>query len=169
MSSPTAALAERSDEPVAPARCAKQTRCARATCASLAAGSATPLQTAIGDHAITLVQTDATTITGTVVIGSQVKVMPAAVTHGSLTVSITESIDVSQPNEFSRGGQTVVTPQSSVSVTAEGNRMFKFEGGTTLDEIVRAVNEVGAAPGDLIAILEALKQAGALRAELEVI
>jgi flagellar P-ring protein precursor FlgI len=107
--------------------------------------------------------------TGTVVIGSQVKVMPAAVTHGSLTVSITESIDVSQPNEFSRGGQTVVTPQSSVSVTAEGNRMFKFEGGTTLDEIVRAVNEVGAAPGDLIAILEALKQAGALRAELEVI
>ena len=107
--------------------------------------------------------------TGTVVIGAQVQVMPAAVTHGSLTVTITESANVSQPNEFSRGGQTVVTPQSSVSVSQEGNRMFKFEGGTSLDEIVRAVNEVGAAPGDLIAILEALKQAGALRAELEVI
>ena len=107
--------------------------------------------------------------TGTVVIGSQVQVMPAAVTHGSLTVTITESANVSQPNEFSRGGTTMVTPQSSVSVSQEGNRMFKFEGGTSLDEIVRAVNEVGAAPGDLIAILEALKQAGALRAELEVI
>jgi flagellar P-ring protein precursor FlgI len=107
--------------------------------------------------------------TGTVVIGAQVQVMPAAVTHGSLTVTITESANVSQPNEFSRGGNTVVTPQSTVSVSQEGNRMFKFEGGTSLDEIVRAVNEVGAAPGDLIAILEALKQAGALRAELEVI
>lgn len=107
--------------------------------------------------------------TGTVVIGAQVQVMPAAVTHGSLTVTITESANVSQPNAFNRGGQTVVTPQSNVQVTAEGNRMFKFEGGTSLDEIVRAVNEVGAAPGDLIAILEALKQAGALRAELEII
>lgn len=107
--------------------------------------------------------------TGTVVIGSNVQVMPAAVTHGSLTVTITESADVSQPNSFNRGGQTVVVPQSTVSVSQEGNRMFKFEGGTSLDEIVRAVNEVGAAPGDLIAILEALKQAGALRAELEII
>ncbi|MGN6223269.1 flagellar basal body P-ring protein FlgI [Pseudoxanthomonas sp.] len=107
--------------------------------------------------------------TGTVVIGAQVQVMPAAVTHGSLTVTITESANVSQPNAFNRGGQTVVTPQSNVQVTSEGNRMFKFEGGTSLDEIVRAVNEVGAAPGDLIAILEALKQAGALRAELEII
>jgi len=107
--------------------------------------------------------------TGTVVIGAQVQVMPAAIAHGSLTVTITESANVSQPYEFSRGGQTVVTPQSQVSISAEGNRMFKFAGGTTLDEIVRAVNEVGAAPGDLIAILEALKQAGALRAELEVI
>ncbi|TWI02840.1 flagellar P-ring protein precursor FlgI [Luteimonas cucumeris] len=106
--------------------------------------------------------------TGTVIIGAQVRVMPAAITHGSLTVTITESANVSQPDAFSRG-QTVVTPQSSVAIDAEGSRMFKFEGGATLDEIVRAVNEVGAAPGDLIAILEALKQAGALRAELEVI
>ncbi len=107
--------------------------------------------------------------TGTVVISSEVKVTQAAVSHGSLTVTITESLDVSQPGEFSRGGQTVITPQSSIAVDAQGSRMFKFKGGTSLDEIVRAVNEVGAAPGDLIAILEALKQAGALRAELEVI
>jgi flagellar P-ring protein precursor FlgI len=106
--------------------------------------------------------------TGTVVISSRVTVTPAAVAHGSLTVTITESADVSQPNGLSRG-QTVVTPRSSVAVSESGSRMFKFEGGTSLDEIVRAVNEVGAAPGDLIAILEALKQAGALRAELEVI
>ncbi|MDH5822750.1 flagellar basal body P-ring protein FlgI [Luteimonas sp. RD2P54] len=106
--------------------------------------------------------------TGTVVIGSQVQVMPAAISHGSLTVTITENIDVSQPGAFG-AGQTVVAPRSEVGVTEAGSRMFKFAGGTSLDEIVRAVNAVGAAPGDLIAILEALKQAGALRAELEVI
>ena len=106
--------------------------------------------------------------TGTVVIGAQVRVMPAAVAHGALTVTINEDHDVSQPGGFATG-TTVVTPSSTVSTSQEGSRMFKFEGGTTLDEIVRAVNEVGAAPGDLIAILEALRQAGALRAELEVI
>ncbi|MCW4456291.1 flagellar basal body P-ring protein FlgI [Flavobacterium sp. MXW15] len=106
--------------------------------------------------------------TGTIVIGSQVRVSPAAIAHGSLTVTVSESTSVSQPNAFG-GGQTVAIPQSSVTASNDGSRMFKFEGGTTLDEIVRAVNEVGAAPGDLIAILEALKQAGALSAELEVI
>lgn len=106
--------------------------------------------------------------TGTVVIGSNVRVMPAAVAHGSLTVTITEALNVSQPAPFS-AGETVVTPESTVEATVEGSRMFLFKGGTSLDEIVRAVNEVGAAPGDLIAILEALKQAGALRAELEII
>jgi flagellar P-ring protein precursor FlgI len=107
--------------------------------------------------------------TGTVVIGAEVRVMPAAIAHGSLTVTITESVDVSQPDAFSRGGSTTVTPRSDVSAGQEASRMFMFAGGTSLDEIVRAVNAVGAAPGDLVAILEALKQAGALRAELEVI
>jgi len=106
--------------------------------------------------------------TGTVVIGQQVRVGAAAISHGSLTVTIQEGTSVSQPNALS-GGQTVVAPQSTVTASADGSRMFKFEGGTSLDEIVRAVNAVGAAPGDLIAILEALKQAGALSAELEVI
>lgn len=106
--------------------------------------------------------------TGTVVIGSNVQVLPAAVSHGSLTVTITENVAVSQPEPFS-GGETVAVPQSTVTATQDGSRMFLFKGGTSLDQIVRAVNEVGAAPGDLIAILEALKQAGALRAELEII
>ena len=106
--------------------------------------------------------------TGTVVIGSQVRVSPAAIAHGSLTVTVSENTQVSQPNAFG-GGQTVAAPQSTITASNEGSRMFRFDGGSSLDEIVRAVNEVGAAPGDLIAILEALKQAGALSAELEVI
>jgi len=106
--------------------------------------------------------------TGTVVISSHVRVMPAAVAHGSLSVTITERQDVSQPNAFSNG-ETVVTPRSSFDVQQGESRMFVFKAGVNLDEIVRAVNQVGAAPGDLVAILEALKEAGALRAELIVI
>ena len=106
--------------------------------------------------------------TGTVVISSHVRVMPAAVAHGSLSVTITERQDVSQPNAFSNG-ETVVTPRTAFDVQQGESRMFVFKAGVNLDEIVRAVNPVGAAPGDLVAILEALKEAGALRAELIVI
>jgi flagellar P-ring protein precursor FlgI len=106
--------------------------------------------------------------TGTVVISSQVRVSPAAVSHGSMTVTISESIDVSQPNSFTDGATTAV-PSSSLEVSESGKRMFVFDPGVTLDEVVRAVNEVGAGPSDLVAILEALKQAGALRAELVII
>jgi len=106
--------------------------------------------------------------TGTVVINSAVRVSPAAVSHGSLVVTISERPQVSQPNPLS-GGQTAVVPRSDVAVSEEGRHMFKFAPGVTLDEVVRAVNQVGAAPSDLVAILEALKQAGALRAELMVI
>ncbi len=106
--------------------------------------------------------------TGTVVISSHVRVTPAAVAHGSLSVTITERQDVSQPNAFA-AGTTITTPRSSIDVNEPAARMFVFQAGVNLDEIVRAVNQVGAAPGDLVAILEALKQAGALRAELIVI
>ncbi|MEW6444498.1 MAG: flagellar basal body P-ring protein FlgI [Pseudomonadota bacterium] len=106
--------------------------------------------------------------TGTVVIGSNVRVSPAAVTHGSLTVAIREDAKVSQPGALS-GGQTAVTPESEINVKQEKNPMFLFAPGVTLNEIVQAVNQVGAAPGDLVAILEALKAAGALKAELIVI
>jgi flagellar P-ring protein precursor FlgI len=106
--------------------------------------------------------------TGTVVINSQVRVSPAAVSHGSLVVTISEDMQVSQPDAFS-GGVTTVTPSTQISVEEGGDRMFVFDPGVTLDEVVRAVNQVGAAPSDLVAILEALKQAGALRAELIII
>jgi flagellar P-ring protein precursor FlgI len=106
--------------------------------------------------------------TGTVVINNQVRVYPAAVSHGSLVVSISENAAVSQPAPFSRG-QTEVVSQSQVAVSEGNKRMFLFDPGVSLDEVVRAVNEVGAAPSDLVAILEALKEAGALRAELLVI
>lgn len=105
---------------------------------------------------------------GTVVIGQHVRVSPAAVTHGNLSVTISADAEVSQPNPFSQG-QTVITPNFDIEISEEDSRMFVFDPGVSLDEIVRAVNQVGAAPGDLVAILEALKQAGALRADLVVI
>jgi flagellar P-ring protein precursor FlgI len=106
--------------------------------------------------------------TGTVVIGANVRVLPAAVAHGSLSVTITERAQVSQPGAFS-DGETVVVPQTGIEVEEEGSRMFLFDAGVELNDIVQAVNQVGAAPGDLVAIMEALRQAGALRAELIVI
>lgn len=106
--------------------------------------------------------------TGTIVIGGHVRVLPAAVTHGSISVSISEKPEVSQPAPLSKG-ETVVVPRSTIEVEQSGGHMFLFNPGVSLDDIVRAVNQVGAAPGDLVAILEALKEAGALRAELVVI
>ncbi|GGD72263.1 flagellar basal body P-ring protein FlgI [Lacimicrobium alkaliphilum] len=106
--------------------------------------------------------------TGTIVIGENVRLRPAAITHGGLTVTISENFQVDQPNALAEG-ETVVTPRSIVDVDMEDSRMFKFEPGVTLDQLVRAVNEVGAAPGDLMAILEALRKAGALQGQLIVI
>ncbi len=106
--------------------------------------------------------------TGTVVISQHVTVDEAAVSHGSLIVTITEDPIISQPGAFSDGTTTVV-PSSDISIEQENNRMFLFNPGVSLDDLVRAVNQVGAAPGDLVAILEALKESGALRAELIVI
>ena len=106
--------------------------------------------------------------TGTIVIGERVEVAAAAVTHGALTVTIAEGDQVVQPNALA-GGQTVVVPNSELEVIEDFNRMFYFAPGVKLQDIVTAVNEVGAAPGDLMAILEALREAGALRAELVVI
>ncbi|GAA3913492.1 flagellar basal body P-ring protein FlgI [Litoribacillus peritrichatus] len=106
--------------------------------------------------------------TGTIVVGQHVKVDPVAITHGSLTVSINENLDVDQPNAFGRG-ETVVTPRTELNAQEAINPMFMFEGSTSLQEIVTAVNQVGASPSDLIAILEAMKKAGALKAELIVL
>lgn len=106
--------------------------------------------------------------TGTIVIGQDVRLKPAAITHGGLTVTIAETQTVTQPNALAEG-ETAVTQQSLVDVSLDDNRMFKFDPGVSLDQLVRAVNEVGAAPGDLMAILEALREAGALQGELVVI
>ncbi len=106
--------------------------------------------------------------TGTIVIGKNVRVSPAAVSHGNLIVTIEENQVVSQPGAFS-GGETAVTQQSQVQIEQEPSRMFLFSPGVELKDIVAAVNAVGAAPGDIMAILEALKQANALHAELIVI
>ncbi|MCK5831551.1 MAG: flagellar basal body P-ring protein FlgI [Methylococcales bacterium] len=110
---------------------------------------------------------------GTVVINGRVRVQPTAVSHGSLTVTISESLQTNQPNALA-AGETTVIPQSEVKVEegslgSDGNHMFVFNPGVTLDQIVKAVNKVGAGPSDLVAILEALKSAGALRAELIII
>ena len=106
--------------------------------------------------------------TGTVVIGNHVRVYAAAVSHGNMTVTITNTNQVSQPGALS-GGDTVATQQTDINVEQGDSRMFLFNTGVTLDQIVRAVNQVGASPGDLVAILESLKQVGALSAELIVI
>jgi flagellar P-ring protein precursor FlgI len=106
--------------------------------------------------------------TGTVVINNSVKVSPAAVTHGSLVVTIKEGELVEQPNMLA-GGETVVQKDSEITVDKENKPMFLFNGGVSLDQLVDAVNAVGAAPGDLVAILEALKRAGALKAQLVVL
>jgi flagellar P-ring protein FlgI len=106
--------------------------------------------------------------TGTIVVGKNVRVAPVAITHGSLTVTVAESLTVSQPNALGEG-QTVVVPSSTVQASEKTNPMFKFAPGASLDDIVRSVNNVGASPSDLMAILEALKQSGALKAELVVI
>ena len=106
--------------------------------------------------------------TGTVVINSAVRVGTAAVTHGKLTVRIDETEKVSQPLPFSQG-QTAKQQKSAVAVDEEKHPMFLLEPGPKLSDVVKAVNAIGASPADLVAILEALKEAGALKAELIVL
>jgi len=106
--------------------------------------------------------------TGTVVVGEGVRVKAAAVSHGTLTVTITEAPQVSQPGAFSKG-QTAVVPRSDVNVNQEANGMFKWPEGASLDSIISTVNSLGATPDDVMSILQALEQAGALNAELIVI
>jgi flagellar P-ring protein FlgI len=106
--------------------------------------------------------------TGTVVINSAVRLGAAAVTHGKLTVRIDENQRVSQPAPFS-GGQTALENRSNVSVEEEKKPMFLLSPGPKLADVVKAVNAIGASPADLVAILEALKEAGALKAELVVL
>ncbi|WP_382326504.1 flagellar basal body P-ring protein FlgI [Hydrogenophaga sp. UC242_50] len=106
--------------------------------------------------------------TGTVVIADGVRVRPAAVSHGSLKVVIGEQPLVSQPAPFGRG-ETKVVPQSSVAVEQGSGRMFSWPPGTSLKGIIDTINSTGASPDDIMAILQALDQAGAIDGELVVI
>ena len=106
--------------------------------------------------------------TGTVVINSAVRLYPAAISHGKLTVRIDESPQVVQPAPFSRG-QTAVQQDSNLSAEEDGRSVILFKPGASLAKLVDALNLLGVSPSDLVAILEALKQAGALKAEIEVI
>ncbi len=127
--------------------------------------------------------------TGTIVLGENVRISTIAVAHGNLNIQIKESSNVSQPSPFAPapprgtetavvppgsgaivapGGSTVVTPESNVTVKEEGHALVVVSGGVSLGEVIRALNAIGASPRDLISILQSIKAAGALQADLEI-
>jgi flagellar P-ring protein precursor FlgI len=106
--------------------------------------------------------------TGTVVMGENVRISAVAIAHGNLSVQIKEEKNVSQPSPFSSGGQTTVTPESKVEVKEEDKRLILMSGGTTLGDLVKALNAVGVSPRDLITVFQAIKASGALQADLEI-
>jgi flagellar P-ring protein precursor FlgI len=107
--------------------------------------------------------------TGSVVMNQTVTLAACAVAHGSLSVTIATTPTVSQPNPLSKGGQTVVTEKSDITITQQGGSLVQMPAGARLADVVKALNSLGATPQDLLAILQAMKSAGALTAELEVI
>ena len=107
--------------------------------------------------------------TGTVIMGENVRIATIAIAHGNLSVEIKEDQRVSQPLPFSSGGQTTVVPESEVMVEEGNNPIFLVESGVSIGELVKALNALGVSPRDLISIFQALKAAGALQAELEII
>jgi len=106
---------------------------------------------------------------GTIVVRATVRIAAAAVAHGNLSVRISTRFEVSQPNPLSRQGDTVVVPNQQVDVKEGTARLVSLEEGTTLEAVVRALNTLGATPRDIIAIMQALKAAGALHAEIVII
>ncbi len=106
--------------------------------------------------------------TGTIVVGENVLISPVAVSHGNLSVVVSERPYVSQPNALARG-KTVTGNASDININQQKTRAFVFAPGASLNDLVNSINSVGAAPGDIIAILEAIKAAGALHADLDVI
>lgn len=106
--------------------------------------------------------------TGSIVLNQAVSLGPCAVAHGNLSVSISSTPQVSQPNPLS-GGQTVVTEQASIEIRQDKGSLIKLDAAPQLTDVVKALNALGATPQDLVAILQAIKAAGALNAELEII
>lgn len=107
--------------------------------------------------------------TGTVVVGGNVRIGPAAVAHGNLSVRISTHYDVSQPTPFSKTGDTKVVPETQVDVHEGNAKLVTLEEGTTLEGVTEALNQLGATPRDIIAIVQALKAAGALSAEIVIL
>ena len=107
--------------------------------------------------------------TGTVIMGENVRIATIAIAHGNLSIQVNRRDNVSQPLPFSRGGQTVVTSDRDMVVQEGSNPLFLVESGVSIGEVVRALNALGVSPRDLIAIFQALKAAGALQAELQII
>ncbi|MBF0104833.1 MAG: flagellar basal body P-ring protein FlgI [Deltaproteobacteria bacterium] len=105
--------------------------------------------------------------TGTIVMGSEVKIAPVAVAHGNLTIQVTTEYEVSQPNPFATGDTRVVPKTSILADTGEEGSLALVE-GVSIGELVRALNELGVTPRDLIAIIQAIKSAGALQAVIEI-
>ncbi|MEA3279146.1 MAG: flagellar basal body P-ring protein FlgI [Thermodesulfobacteriota bacterium] len=105
--------------------------------------------------------------TGTVVMGKNVRISTIAIAHGNLSIQIKESADVSQPLPFSQG-ETVVTPETDITIKEGNSRLILVESGVSIGELVRALNALGVSPRDLIAIFQALKASGALHAQLEI-
>jgi flagellar P-ring protein precursor FlgI len=106
---------------------------------------------------------------GTIVVGANVRIAAAAVAHGNLSVRISTQFQVSQPAPFAERGNTVVVPDTQVDVQEGTARLVELEEGTTLEAVVRALNSLGATPRDIIAIMQALKAAGALHAEIVIL
>jgi len=107
--------------------------------------------------------------TGTVIMGENVRIATVAIAHGNLSVEIKQNYNVSQPAPFSQRGRTVVTPDTQTMVQEGHAPLQVLPSGVSIGEVVRALNALGVTPRDLISILQALKAAGALQAELEII
>ena len=105
---------------------------------------------------------------GVIVMGRDVRVSMVAVSQGNLTVAITETPQVSQPLPFSRGGTTTVVPRTRVGVTEDGKKLGVIKDGVSLQQVVDGLNALGIGPRDMIAILQAIKAAGAIQADIEV-
>ena len=106
--------------------------------------------------------------TGTVVIGADVKLLPAAVAHGNITVTVSTTNDVSQPNSFANGA-TVGFENSEIEISKAPGSLVEMPANSNLNDLIRALNSIGVAPVDLISILQALKKSGSLQAELIII
>lgn len=107
--------------------------------------------------------------TGSIVMNQAVTLAACAVAHGNLSVTISTTPQVSQPASFSKGGQSVVTEKAEITISQQAGSLVQMAAGARLADVVKALNSLGATPQDLLAILQALKSAGALTAELEVI